>query len=44
MGFMSNYKDESALRQYAHRQRITLAMQNAVDAWYIAQKSARMAG
>jgi N-acetylmuramoyl-L-alanine amidase len=44
MGFMSNYKDESALRQVGHRQRITLAMQNAVDAWYIAQKSARMAG
>lgn len=44
MGFMSNYKDESALRQAAHRQRITLAMKNAVDAWYIAQKSARMAG
>jgi N-acetylmuramoyl-L-alanine amidase len=44
MGFMSNYKDESALRQSAHRQRITLAMQNAVDAWYIAQKSAGMAG
>lgn len=44
MGFMSNYKDESELRQYAHRQRITLAMKNAVDAWYIAQKSARMAG
>jgi len=44
MGFMSNYKDESELRRYAHRQRITLAMKNAVDAWYIAQKSARMAG
>ncbi|GAB0117138.1 N-acetylmuramoyl-L-alanine amidase family protein [Acidisoma sp. 7E03] len=44
MGFMSNYKDESALRQAAHRQRITLAMKNAVDAWYVAQKSARMAG
>ena len=44
MGFMSNYKDESLLRQVAHRDRITLAMKNAVDAWYIAQKTARMAG
>lgn len=44
MGFMSNYKDESALRQKAHRDRITLAMSNAVDAWYVARQSARMAG
>ena len=44
MGFMSNYKDESELRQQAHRDRITLAMKNAVDAWYVARQSARMAG
>jgi N-acetylmuramoyl-L-alanine amidase len=44
MGFMSNFKDETALRQQAHRDRITLAMSNAVDAWYIARQSARMAG
>lgn len=44
MGFMSNYKDETALRQQAHRDRITLAMSNAVDAWYVARQSARMAG
>ncbi|MCB8876515.1 N-acetylmuramoyl-L-alanine amidase family protein [Acidisoma silvae] len=44
MGFMSNYKDETALRQQAHRDRITLAMKNAVDAWYVARQSARMAG
>ena len=44
MGFMSNYKDESELRQQGHRDRITLAMTNAVDAWYVARQSARMAG
>ncbi len=44
MGFMSNFKDESALRQQGHRDRITLAMSNAVDAWYVARQSARMAG
>ncbi|MCB8878635.1 N-acetylmuramoyl-L-alanine amidase [Acidisoma cellulosilytica] len=44
MGFMSNFKDESALRQQSHRDRITLAMTNAVDAWYVARQSARMAG
>jgi N-acetylmuramoyl-L-alanine amidase len=44
MGFMSNYNDESELRQQAHRTRITLSMANAVDAWYLARQSARMAG
>jgi N-acetylmuramoyl-L-alanine amidase len=44
MGFMSNFKDESELRQKAHRDRITLAMTHAVDAWYVARQSARMAG
>ena len=44
MGFMSNYKDESELRQAAHRARITQSMANAVDAWYLARQSARMAG
>jgi N-acetylmuramoyl-L-alanine amidase len=44
MGFMSNYKDETALRQQSHRARITQSMANAVDAWYIARQSARMAG
>lgn len=44
MGFMSNYKDESELRQQAHRDRITQSMANAVDAWDLAQRSARMAG
>jgi N-acetylmuramoyl-L-alanine amidase len=44
MGFMSNYQDESELRQQAHRTRITQSMANAVDAWYLARQSARMAG
>jgi N-acetylmuramoyl-L-alanine amidase len=44
MGFMSNYNDESALRQQAHRARITQSMTDAVDAWYVARASARMAG
>ena len=44
MGFMSNFQDESELRQQAHRARITQSMANAVDAWYLARKSARMAG
>jgi len=44
MGFMSNFKDESELRQEAHRARITQSMANAVDAWYVARQSARMAG
>jgi N-acetylmuramoyl-L-alanine amidase len=44
MGFMSNYQDESALRQQAHRSRITQSMADAVDAWYVARQSARMAG
>jgi N-acetylmuramoyl-L-alanine amidase len=44
MGFMSNYKDETELRQQAHRARITQSMANAVDAWYLARQSARMAG
>ena len=44
MGFMSNFKDESELRQQAHRTRITQSMANAVDAWYLARQSARMAG
>ena len=44
MGFMSNFKDETELRQQAHRARITQSMANAVDAWYLARQSARMAG
>jgi N-acetylmuramoyl-L-alanine amidase len=44
MGFMSNFKDETALRQQAHRARITQSMADAVDAWYVARQSARMAG
>jgi N-acetylmuramoyl-L-alanine amidase len=44
MGFMSNYKDEDLLRQQAHRDRITRSMSDAVDAWYVARQTARMAG
>jgi N-acetylmuramoyl-L-alanine amidase len=44
MGFMSNFKDETELRQQAHRARVTQSMANAVDAWYLARQSARMAG
>ena len=34
MGFMSNPRDEAALRQAAHRRQVALAMQRAVDAWF----------
>jgi N-acetylmuramoyl-L-alanine amidase len=44
MGFMSNFKDESDLRKQAYRARITQSMANAVDAWYLARQTARMAG
>jgi N-acetylmuramoyl-L-alanine amidase len=44
MGFMSNFSDETALRQQAHRSRITLAMSDAVDAWFIARQAGHMAG
>lgn len=34
MGFMSNPKDEAALRQVTHRRMVALAMQRAVDAYF----------
>lgn len=34
MGFMSNPRDEAALRQEAHRKRVAQAMQRAVDAYF----------
>jgi N-acetylmuramoyl-L-alanine amidase len=34
MGFMSNPRDEAALRQQAHRRMVAQAMQRAVDAYF----------
>jgi N-acetylmuramoyl-L-alanine amidase len=34
MGFMSNPRDEAALRQASHRVLVAQAMQRAVDAWF----------
>jgi N-acetylmuramoyl-L-alanine amidase len=34
MGFMSNPRDEAALRQAAHRRQVATAMQRAVDAYF----------
>ncbi|MFL5254954.1 MAG: N-acetylmuramoyl-L-alanine amidase, partial [Rhodopila sp.] len=34
MGFMSNPRDEAALRQVAHRKQVAMAMQRAVDAYF----------
>ncbi len=36
MGFMSNPRDEAALRRPDHRRMVALAMQRAVDAWFAA--------
>ena len=45
MGFMSNPTDEALLRTAAHRARITLAMQNAIDGFFAARNSfTRLAG
>jgi N-acetylmuramoyl-L-alanine amidase len=41
MGFMSNVRDEAALRRPEHRRVVALAMQRAVEAWFAA--SARSA-
>jgi len=35
MGFMSNARDEAALRQDAHRKMVAQAMQRAVDAFFV---------
>ncbi len=43
MGFMSNPRDETALRRPAHRAAIAQAMRNAVEAYFAAGAS-RMAG
>jgi N-acetylmuramoyl-L-alanine amidase len=37
MGFMSNPKDEAALRQPKHRARVAHAMRDAVEAYFAAQ-------
>jgi N-acetylmuramoyl-L-alanine amidase len=37
MGFMSNPRDEAALRQPAHRKLVALAMKRAVDAFFAAR-------
>jgi N-acetylmuramoyl-L-alanine amidase len=42
MGFMSNPRDEAALRKAEHRRLIAAAMKRAVDAWFAATHS--MAG
>ena len=36
MGFMSNGKDEAALRQEGHRKLVAEAMKRAVDGWFLA--------
>jgi N-acetylmuramoyl-L-alanine amidase len=38
MGFMSNPRDEAALRQARHRMMVAQAMQRAVDAYFVAQR------
>jgi N-acetylmuramoyl-L-alanine amidase len=37
MGFMSNPLDEAELRRPLHRERVAVAMQRAVDAFFAAQ-------
>jgi N-acetylmuramoyl-L-alanine amidase len=44
MGFMSNRTDEAALCTPAHRTVIVEAMERAVDAYFAADRTARMAG
>ena len=44
MGFMSNPRDEAALRQAEHRRMVAIAMQRAVDAWFAATKRAALSG
>ncbi len=45
MGFMSNPRDEAALRRPEHRAKVALAMKRAVDAYFAASgHMARMAG
>lgn len=36
MGFMSNVRDEAALRQASHRKLVAAAMKRAVDGWFVA--------
>jgi N-acetylmuramoyl-L-alanine amidase len=50
MGFMSNPRDEAALRQESHRRLVAAAMKRAVDAYFAsvrhmaANTTDRMAG
>lgn len=44
MGFMSNRQDESFLRQPAHRERVALAMKQAVDTWFAAMHTRDLQG
>jgi N-acetylmuramoyl-L-alanine amidase len=44
MAFMSNHTDEAALCTSAHRTMIASAMERAVDAYFLADNAARMAG
>ncbi len=44
MGFMSNPRDESFLRQPAHRLKVAAAMKRAVDAYFQAAHGSEMAG
>lgn len=39
MGFMSNRRDEAALRKASHRRQVAAAMARAVDAYFLAQGS-----
>ena len=44
MGFMSNPEDEAALRQAGHRARVAAALHRAIDGFFAADNSVRMAG
>ncbi len=44
MGFMSNPRDEAALRQPAHRTRVAAALSRAVSAYFATVPGSRMAG
>jgi N-acetylmuramoyl-L-alanine amidase len=44
MGFMSNPRDEAALRQASHRARVAAAMTSAISAYFAGVQVGRMAG
>ena len=44
MGFMSNPRDEAALRQASHRAQVAAAMTGAISAYFAGVQVGRMAG